>query len=278
MADAMVRDAWQGLLSLYPWQDDEDGAFAFTMSMALLIGYWLPSLVLLLVWKFNLFVNLKINPLDKSPPPELVRENLLKNLVVHTTVAPAIYYFAFSPFFRGQVLSEPPPLSEWVWQTAVWWVLNDFWFYWAHRISHDGSMGGGGMGTAWLYQLIHKKHHKYVYTIGTAAVYATDLEDITVNWPSTFGPPLLMSMYYPVHASVFVCYLLIRMEETVEGHSGYRMPLSPWHLLRSNDFHAYHHRYFNRGNFGIFTWWDSMCGTDRAYRKDREVAKLGFWD
>lgn len=277
MADAFIRDAWSGLVSLWPWEDDEAGAFTAGLSAAMLLGYWVPSLVLLLVWKFDLFLGFKVNPQDKSPPPELVRENLIKNLVGHTLIAPLIYYFAFASFFKGQLFTEPPPLSEFVWQNVVWWVLNDAWFYWAHRIAHDGS-SGGGLGSAWLYQTVHKKHHKYVYTIGSAAVYATELEDLFINWPSTFGPPLVMSLYYPVHASVFLFYMLIRMEETVEGHSGYRMPLSPWHILRSNDFHAYHHRYFNRGNFGIFTWWDSICGTDKAYRKDRMLEKRGYWD
>lgn len=277
VADAWVADTWRGLVNLCP-TDDEAGAFTFGITAAVLVGYWVPSLILLFVWRFNLFPGYKVNPKDKTPPPELVRENIIKNIVGHTFIAPLIYYFAFTGFFKGQVFNDPPPLTEWVWQHVVWWVLNDAWFYWSHRIAHDGTMGGGGLGSASFYQLVHKKHHKYVYTIGTAAVYATELEDIIVNWPSTFGPPFVMAMFYPVHASVFLVYMLIRMEETVEGHSGYRMPLSPWHLLRSNDFHAYHHRYFNRGNFGIFTWWDAVCGTDKAYRKDRKEERRGFWD
>jgi len=81
------------------------------------------------------------------------------------------------------------------------------------------------------------------------------------------------------------------MWETVDAHSGYTLPWSPFRYIPGflgsrtltplclalsppnnqiltrtiSEGHDWHHSH-NRGNFGILSFWDWICGTDREYR------------
>jgi sterol desaturase/sphingolipid hydroxylase (fatty acid hydroxylase superfamily) len=70
------------------------------------------------------------------------------------------------------------------------------------------------------------------------------------------------------HVQVLWLWLFIRLLETVDAHSGYRFPLSPFHLLPFQggaDRHDFHHSH-NVGCFGSFTiFWDWLCGTDAKF-------------
>lgn len=61
---------------------------------------------------------------------------------------------------------------------------------------------------------------------------------------------------------------VIRMMETVDGHSGYEFSWSPYRLLPlsgSSSYHNFHH-FKNVGNYSsFFTIWDTVCGTNKAY-------------
>jgi sterol desaturase/sphingolipid hydroxylase (fatty acid hydroxylase superfamily) len=71
-------------------------------------------------------------------------------------------------------------------------------------------------------------------------------------------------------------FFFLRMIETVDAHSGYLFPFSPWSLIPSiqggADRHDFHHSQ-NKGNYGIFAFWDWLCGTDQVYWKWKEKQK-----
>jgi len=79
-----------------------------------------------------------------------------------------------------------------------------------------------------------------------------------------------------VHPMVLAVYFALRMEESVEEHSGYDVYYSPWRLIRNNDHHDFHHSH-NVGSYGTFPFWDWFCGTDKAYRewKQKQTALAG---
>ncbi|RJE16731.1 C-4 methylsterol oxidase, partial [Aspergillus sclerotialis] len=52
------------------------------------------------------------------------------------------------------------------WQIALFFVLEDAWHYWFHRVLHLPR----------LYKMIHKLHHQYSAPFGLAAEYASPLE------------------------------------------------------------------------------------------------------
>jgi len=258
---------WQSICSVSP--QNEAAFMTGGMALAQIVGYWFPCLVLTLIWKLKLFQSFRILPHDKSAPAELVKENIIKSVVNTFVINPVLTYFFLWRLCQGNVFTDPPRVSTFIWQISFFFILNDAYFYWAHRFAHDSM----------LYRAVHKLHHRFTYTVGWAASgNATLAEDVLINMASTIGPiAVLAYCSAPVHGSVYITYFTVRYWETVEGHSGYSNPFSLWHYLRSNDFHAYHHRYYNRGNFGIFPWWDALCGTDKHYRKDRKEDAKSFW-
>lgn len=107
-----------------------------------------------------------------------------------------------------------------------------------------------------LYKAIHKKHHKFKVSIGFAAEYSNPIEGLFANLiPHATGPVLTQ-----MHHSTVLLWLCLRLTETIDAHSGYAWPWSPWHLLASvqggAERHDFHHS-DNIGSYGaFFTFWD----------------------
>ena len=137
-------------------------------------------------------------------------------------------------------------------------------FYWSHRILHHPS----------IYPYIHKQHHQYAVTISLAAEYAHPIEFVFGNLiPTIFGAFLLDDK---AHIVTYMTYLVVALMGTTDQHCGYEFPWSPFCLLPTasySDYHNFHH-YQNVGNYaGVFTFWDTLCGTNRAYNKFISKAK-----
>jgi len=158
-----------------------------------------------------------------------------------------------------------PSLGETLWQLVFFLIVEDFCFYWSHRVLHWGP----------LYRYIHKTHHEYKNTIGISSEYAHPVEFIFGNILSTnMGGIILGSK---VHALTFGIWIIIRIVKTTEAHSGFQFPWSPSTLISftiPSDFHNYHHETFT-GNYGsFFTWWDNICNTVSPKYLQRQAKKL----
>jgi len=172
-------------------------------------------------------------------------------------VQPLLLYGVYRLVFRDRMefsVDALPPLWQAVATIVFWFIMMDFWFYWTHRGLHYFPQ---------LYGRIHKKHHKFNITVGVAAGYAHPLEDIFVNALSTGLGPFL----FPSHFVVYLIYMAIRINETLDAHSGYAFPWSLWTFwddrARRHDFHHSD----NRGNYGAWRFWDWLTGTDAPYRE-----------
>eukprot|EP00743_Colponemidia_sp_Colp-15_P015758 GILK01019047.1.p1 GENE.GILK01019047.1~~GILK01019047.1.p1 ORF type:complete len:242 (-),score=5.21 GILK01019047.1:39-764(-) len=144
--------------------------------------------------------------------------------------------------------------------------MNETGFYWTHRLLHE---------VPFLYRTIHKKHHKYIGSISIAAEYAHPLETIF----SSIVPLFFMTAFVPTSPVVFPLWVMLRLLETYESHSGYcfdgsflsqkfNMTYSGYTL-----FHDFHH-VANKGNYGqggIF--WDYLCDTDSLFRSKVAAAR-----
>jgi len=100
--------------------------------------------------------------------------------------------------------------------------------------------------------------------VGPCATYAHPIEDFFVNYLSTVIGPTL----FPDHFITFSIFFALRLHETVDAHSGYNFPFSPWgHLpyIYEAERHDYHHSQ-QLGNYGGFTVWDWICGTDKDWK------------
>lgn len=135
-------------------------------------------------------------------------------------------------------------------------VIEDFAFYWSHRILH----------TPFFYKRIHKIHHEFNNPVSISAIYAHPLEYLIGNSvPTTLG---FMILGKRCHFSTFMMWLVIRIFETIDGHSGYEFSWSPYRLLPfsgSSEYHNFHHSH-NVGTFSsFFTYWDTLMGTNKEF-------------
>jgi sterol desaturase/sphingolipid hydroxylase (fatty acid hydroxylase superfamily) len=199
----------------------------------------------------------KIQP-NKTPDKAQLRRCLLEAFVSQLFVRPFAIWCLYPVFARHGVIGgrELPNLLTCLLHFLVMLVVNDTGFYWAHRLLH---------AVPFLYKHIHKKHHTFITPIGFSAEYSHPIEGLVANGLPTVGGALIMGS----HLYLFVAWLVFRMIETVDAHSGYELPFSPFHMLRSiqggADRHDFHHSH-NTGCYGaLFTFWDWVCGTNSAY-------------
>uniref|UniRef100_A0A7S2NNJ3 Fatty acid hydroxylase domain-containing protein n=1 Tax=Cyanoptyche gloeocystis TaxID=77922 RepID=A0A7S2NNJ3_9EUKA len=150
------------------------------------------------------------------------------------------------------------PLPTWrtlAWQVVLFFFIEDFYFYWIHRLLHYGA----------FYKFIHKKHHDHAAPFGIAAEYAHPVETFFLGLGSILGPFL-----FGRHLLSLWVWLLFRMFQTIECHSGYDFPWSLSRLLPiwgGADFHDYHHMAFVGNYASTFRIWDWVFGTDKKYRQ-----------
>ncbi|KAK8488810.1 hypothetical protein V6N11_025324 [Hibiscus sabdariffa] len=172
---------------------------------------------------------------------------LLQNGDGFKTLNSVVYHF-HPGIFRKVVLS----------QIIFYFILEDFVFYWGHRILH----------TKWLYKHVHSVHHEYATPFGLTSEYAHPAEILFLGFATIIGPAITGP-----HLITLWLWMVLRVLETVEAHCGYHFPWSLSNFLPvygGADFHDYHHRllYTKSGNYSsTFVYMDWIFGTDKGYRK-----------
>lgn len=163
-----------------------------------------------------------------------------------------------------KITGQLPSAASLAAQMLLFLAVEDFYFYWIHRLLHYGP---------W-YRYIHKVHHEFAAPFGMTAEYAHPVETMFLGIGTILGPLLTCT-----HLFTLWVWLVVRLAETVEVHSGYDFP---WSLNRyipfwgGARFHDWHHER-NVGNFAsTFTIWDRVFGTDKTFR--RHYGKLEHQD
>ena len=141
-------------------------------------------------------------------------------------------------------------------------MIEDIAFYFSHRFLHHPR----------VYPTIHKIHHENKVTWILAAVHTHPFEYAIGNiYPMIAGPLLL---WHRMHRASAFGWYTVRIIESLEAHSGYSFPFSPFRLLPfqlDTSYHFFHHQ-DNTGCYStFFTWWDTVFGTNTEYYKSREV-------
>lgn len=185
-----------------------------------------------------------------------IRDALIGQLALGPLGAWFLIYPAFQYFGSPSITAPLPSFSSLWCQYVFCSFVNDWGFYWSHRLFHS----------SWLYRNIHKKHHNYVGSIGFAAEHAHPIEQIFANTLPSIGGCMLAG----VHPWVFWCWLTTRLQQTYEAHSGYCFAGTWLHkigLTRADSaaFHDFHHSN-NTGNFGA-TYLDHFFGTMDSWRE-----------
>ncbi|KAJ1665731.1 C-4 sterol methyl oxidase [Coemansia sp. RSA 1813] len=154
------------------------------------------------------------------------------------------------------------PFPSWLrvlFQVCVFFVIEDFYHYWAHRLFHYGI----------LYKRIHKVHHEHTAPFGIVAEYAHPLETAVLGQGTIAGPLFFNYFIEQVHITTMLIWIAARLWQTVEAHCGYDFPWSMSHWLpfwAGASHHDYHHMAFVDNFASTFRWWDRIFGTDRRYQ------------
>ena len=267
----LLRDVILGLAlshSAFPWYSylgglvSERACFALTICGAHTITY------IAFNGTLQLLENCQWEPLMKCRIGRKTMELPDKPLVKQLLTEAAINHFVTSPITAALLFTvvkwcgmppptEPlPPVANLALLFVAAHTFNDFGFYWTHRLLHHRL----------FYGTFHKQHHAFKGTIGAAAEFAHPLEAVLSNQIPTVG----MLLAIGAHPLVQGVWLVLRLTQTYEVHSGYDFSESLVGKLgltaNESSFHDHHHTY-NVGNFGAeHTDW--LFGTMDHYLRD----------
>ena len=191
-----------------------------------------------------------------QPSSTLIASTLKHEIFGMIVIQPVALYLVYR-----YVLSMPPQdaplpsISECALHMVGALMTNEVLFYIAHRLFHEFPV---------LYK-IHKKHHEYRGTISIAAQHANPIEDVVAN----ITPTLAYVLYMRLPTPLIVVWLVMRIWETYESHSGYcfkKTVLAKIGLLNSAraEFHDFHHT-ANVGNYGTKLFLDRLLRTQDEY-------------
>ncbi|KAK9451556.1 uncharacterized protein V1518DRAFT_424533 [Limtongia smithiae] len=194
-------------------------------------------------------------------------------LLSHFTVElPQIWVFHPICTYFGLSYGVPfPSVLTMFYQIALFFCMEDTWHYWFHRLFHYGP----------FYKYIHKQHHLYSAPFGLAAEYASPIEVMVLGLGTVGSPILWCALTKNLHIFTVYIWIILRLFQAVDAHSGYEFPWSLHHFLpfwAGADHHDDHHRYFIGNYASSFRWWDYVLDTEagpkaKADRLARQKAK-----
>eukprot|EP00249_Psilotum_nudum_P011905 c23455_g1_i4 orf=371-1264(-) len=257
MESSLFEKGWLFLITNFSdFQLASIGSFILHESVFFLSG--LPYLFME-IWGLKKYkIQVKMNT------PAAQEKCIIRLLLYHTCVNLPLMMASY-PLFKVMGMTSKLPLPSWKvigFQIISYFILEDFIFYWGHRILH----------TKWLYKHVHSVHHEYATPFGLTSEYAHPAEILFLGCATFFGPAITGP-----HLVTLWLWMILRVLETVEAHCGYDFP---WSLSKfiplygGADFHDYHHRllYTKSGNYAsTFTYMDWIFCTDKGYRKLKQL-------
>ncbi|KAF3138901.1 C-4 sterol methyl oxidase, partial [Orbilia oligospora] len=180
----------------------------------------------------------------------------------------------FHPLAKAAGMSTEVPFPAWTtmaFQIAIFFVLEDAWHYWLHRLFHWGP----------LYKNIHKIHHEHSAPFGLAAEYAHPLEVLTLGIGTVFIPIGYCWVVPDFHVMTMYIWICLRLFQAIDAHSGYDFPWSLHHFIpfwAGASHHDVHHEKFIGNYASSFRWWDYMLDTEagpeaQQRRRDKKRAE-----
>ena len=186
------------------------------------------------------------------------------------------HFFLLLP---GQILAYPllkylkittdirylPNIGIIILQLIILNLIEDFAFYWVHRILH----------IPYLFKRIHHVHHKFDSLPGHTFSLNGEYAHWNENMLNDFGPMMfalyIWSLFGNTHIIVFWIWVFLRQVRTADSHSGYDFPYFPLKLFHfiygGAQTHTFHHTLAGRRyNFGGLRIWDRFFGTEQDER------------
>lgn len=233
--------------------------------VALLIinGYYF----ILYKYRFPFMEQFKINnlpwPWQEDPVgwPAYLRDTVKtaffnQSIIFPLILGPMLYFF--TPSVDPEKI---PSFGMFLLHGLIMMTIEDFSFYWTHRLLH----------LPWMYKRIHKKHHKHYNIIHLSSVYTHWIEFALGNVICMLAGMIVL--HGKLHIVTLNAFVVFRLIETNEGHSGYDFPWSPYKVFpfsTDSSYHNYHHLK-NMGNYGsFFKIWDSIFQTNKDFNSEIE--------
>ncbi|KAF9467643.1 hypothetical protein BDZ94DRAFT_1232989 [Collybia nuda] len=241
------------------------GLMSFLLHEIVYFGRSIPWIIIDAIPYFRKY---KLQP-TKIPTPAEQWECTKGVLFSHFTIElPAIWLF--HPMAESLGMSTyQVPFPSWkimAPQIALFFVFEDFFHFVAHQMLHTGI----------LYKHIHKIHHKYSAPFGLAAEYAHPAEVMILGAGTIAGPLLYCWFTRDFHIVTMYVWILLRLFQAIDSHSGYDFPWSLQHILpfwSGAEHHDFHHMAFTNNFSTSFRWWDHIFGTDIKYQEYRARVK-----
>ncbi|TGO61959.1 hypothetical protein BCON_0023g00170 [Botryotinia convoluta] len=245
------------------------GIMSFVMHEVFYFGRSLPWIIIDQIPYFNKY------KIQGNKIPTAAEQWTCTKLVLlsHFTVElPQIYLFHPMAKYFGMGTDVPfPSLFTIAYQVAIFFVLEDTWHYWMHRAMHYG----------WLYKKIHKIHHQYSAPFGLAAEYASPIEVMVLGLGTVGSPILWVMLTGNLHILTMYIWIVCRLFQAIDAHSGYEFPWSLHHFLpfwAGAEHHDTHHEKFIGNYASSFRWWDYVLDTESGpeaakRRRERKMEK-----
>eukprot|EP00123_Amoebidium_parasiticum_P012880 comp21631_c0_seq1/m.30370 comp21631_c0_seq1/g.30370 ORF comp21631_c0_seq1/g.30370 comp21631_c0_seq1/m.30370 type:complete len:343 (-) comp21631_c0_seq1:229-1257(-) len=250
-----VETAWQYMLDNY----DEFticSIFTFILHEAAYFGFSLPWL---LIDQIPFFRKYKIQSAKPNTWAQQWRcfKALLFNHIVIQFPMMLLFHRVVKEF--GFSIELPlPPVTTMAWQVIAFFLIEDFYFYWIHRLLHHRS----------IYKYVHKVHHEHTHPFGISAEYAHPIETVFLGIGTILGP-----LFFARHLLTLWVWLVFRLYETIEDHSGYDLPFNPTNLIPfwgGPVHHDHHHKTFDGNYASVFSFWDWLFGTDIQFQEHQK--------
>lgn len=256
----------------YVWMQNDILATGILTFLVHEIVYFGRSLPWIIIDAMPFFRRWKIQA-DKVPTWKEQLQCAALVLLSHFTVElPEIWLFHPMAIWCGMAFDVPfPPVWKMALQIAIFFVLEDTWHYWTHRLMHQPT----------LYRLIHKLHHTYSAPFGLTAEYASPIEVLVLGLGTAGTPLLWVYLTNDLHLFTMQLWIVLRLLQAVDAHSGYEFPWSLHHFIpfwAGADHHDLHHEKFIGNYASSFRWWDYCLDTEAGVeaatkRREKKLAK-----
>ncbi|KAH8386380.1 hypothetical protein KR093_000120 [Drosophila rubida] len=255
----VLQARWVALLDVIG--DDPMRLWVLGTTTVVFCVYWLYAAIFTLMDITNrprFLRKYKIQP-GQNEPVHLGRlwqaiKVVLINLTVVNLVTIWLLFELVLTHYNSHDIRELPSFGRVVRDFVVLVVLEEFMFYYAHRLLHHKA----------IYKYVHKKHHEWTAPIAAITLYAHPVEHVVANLlPVGVSLSLLGS-----HVTVAWGMITLAVINSMSDHTGYSFPWS----AGSVRFHDYHHAKFNY-NYGVMGWLDKLHGTYRAPYEQKQQQK-----
>lgn len=202
----------------------------------------------LLVLNTSVFKKFRIQ--SKPYKKGILKERLplyLLNLVILMAFSASGVYFLY-PFFD----TDLPSIWVLVFQVLFVFLIDDVWFYFAHRYMHENKI---------MLKKIHSIHHRAHTPFPLEYLYVHPFEWMIGIIGTFLGYAILMA-FMPLNIYAFWLFGLLRNLHEIHIHSDLRIPiLKDIPLISPVEDHDVHHERLNGNYASTFKIWDRLLKT-----------------